>query len=107
MTQSPPYPDPASEPSSRERIDALLDEALAESFPASDSSAIGSGVAAIKQKHREPRSGGQSHDQASTCVCAAQADVEQLAALIASGVKATQLPPSRFSLNIKVNHGEI
>lgn len=63
MTQSPPYPDPASEPSSRERIDALLDEALAESFPASDSSAIGSGVAAIKRKHREPRSGKRSANE--------------------------------------------
>lgn len=54
MTQSPPHPDRTYEPSTRERIDALLDEALAESFPASDSIAIGSGVAAIKQEHREP-----------------------------------------------------
>lgn len=39
----------------RERIDALLDEALQETFPASDSSAIGSGLAAIKQEDRESR----------------------------------------------------
>ena len=39
-------------PTSRERIDALLDEALMESFPASDSSAIGSGMAAIKEERR-------------------------------------------------------
>ena len=37
---------------SRERIDALLDESLMESFPASDSSAIGSGIAAIKEERR-------------------------------------------------------
>lgn len=36
-----------------EQIDALLDEALMESFPASDSSAIGSGTTAIKRNHRE------------------------------------------------------
>lgn len=36
----------------RERIDALLDEALMESFPASDSIAISSGVAVIKEEHR-------------------------------------------------------
>jgi hypothetical protein len=60
MSQSPPHPDPASKPGSRERIDALLDEALAESFPASDSSAISSGVAAIKQEHREPGGGDRS-----------------------------------------------
>lgn len=53
MTQSSQHPDPPSEFSSRERIDALLDEALAESFPASDSSAIGSGTTAIKQEHRK------------------------------------------------------
>ena len=40
-------------PTARERIDALLDEALKETFPASDSSAIGSGIAVIKQEQRE------------------------------------------------------
>lgn len=45
---SRPVPDTA-----RERIDALLDEALMESFPASDSIAISSGVAVIKDEHRE------------------------------------------------------
>lgn len=53
MTQSSKHLDPKPEPGSRERIDALLDEALAESFPASDSIAIGSSIAAIKQEHRE------------------------------------------------------
>jgi hypothetical protein len=53
MTQPSTHPEHARAPSSRERIDALLDEALAESFPASDPSAIGSGIAAIKQEHRE------------------------------------------------------
>jgi hypothetical protein len=38
---------------SRERIDALLDEALMETFPASDPTAIGSGVAAIKKEQHE------------------------------------------------------
>jgi hypothetical protein len=53
MTQPLKHADPLPASSSRQRIDALLDEALAESFPASDSSAIGSGTAAIKQEHRE------------------------------------------------------
>lgn len=47
--------DPTTERSSRQRIDALLDEALEETFPASDSSAIGSGVAVIKQEPQEPK----------------------------------------------------
>lgn len=34
----------------RERIDALLDEALEESFPASDSGAISSSTTAIKNE---------------------------------------------------------
>lgn len=55
MTLSPTHPDPTPEPSSRERIDALLDEALAELFPASNSSAIGTGIAAIKKEHREDK----------------------------------------------------
>ena len=46
-------PDPESDATARERIDALLDEALMESFPASDSCAIGSGTTAIKRSHRE------------------------------------------------------
>lgn len=53
MTQPSIPADPTSGASPRERIDALLDEALKETFPASDSSAIGSGVAVIKQEHRE------------------------------------------------------
>ncbi|MEO7065491.1 MAG: hypothetical protein ABI114_01150 [Rhodanobacter sp.] len=56
-TQLDPTRGPSSEPSSelstRERIDALLDEALGETFPASDSSAIGSGIAMIKREGRE------------------------------------------------------
>lgn len=53
MTQSPMYFRPTSDRTSRERIDARLDEALAESFPASDSSAIVSSIASIKQEHRD------------------------------------------------------
>lgn len=53
MTISSKQPDAESEATARERIDALLDEALMESFPASDSCAIGSGTAAIKQNYRE------------------------------------------------------
>jgi hypothetical protein len=53
MTQSSKHPHPVPAASQRERIDALLDEALRESFPASDSSAIGTGIAAIKQERRE------------------------------------------------------
>ena len=53
MTPTSKQPDPAPDGTSRERIDALLDEALKESFPASDSSAIGTGTSAIKQEHRE------------------------------------------------------
>lgn len=37
----------------RERIDALLDKALEESFPASDSSSISSGTTAIKNERRD------------------------------------------------------
>lgn len=61
MTQPSKHPQhtPMPATSSRERIDALLDEALVESFPASDSSAIGSGTAAIKQEHRERRAEGR------------------------------------------------
>lgn len=54
-----PHPTPVPPSSSRKRIDALLDEALKESFPASDSSAIGSGIAAIKQEHRERKAEGR------------------------------------------------
>jgi hypothetical protein len=43
-----------------EQIDALLDEALMESFPASDSSAIGSGTTAIKQNHHELHAAAES-----------------------------------------------
>lgn len=53
MTQSSKHPHSVPAASPRERIDALLDEALRESFPASDSSAIGTGIAAIKQEYRE------------------------------------------------------
>lgn len=53
MTQAPNQGDPAHQPTTRERIDALLDQALAESFPASDSSAVGSSIAAIKEQDRE------------------------------------------------------
>ncbi|MEO7199418.1 MAG: hypothetical protein ABIY56_04285 [Dokdonella sp.] len=53
MTSSSKQPDSARDGTSRERIDALLDEALKESFPASDSSAIGTGTSAIKLEHRE------------------------------------------------------
>lgn len=59
MTQPLEHPDHVPASSSRERIDALLDEALVESFPASDSSAIGSGIAAIKQEHRERKAEGR------------------------------------------------
>ena len=52
-TQTSINPGPTIAPTSRERIDALLDEALAETFPASDSSAIASGIALIKREHRE------------------------------------------------------
>lgn len=41
----------------RERIDALLDEALVESFPASDSSSISSGTTAIKNERRDRGAG--------------------------------------------------
>lgn len=53
MMGSSDKPSPAPDASARERIDALLDEALKESFPASDSSAIGSGISAIKQEDRQ------------------------------------------------------
>lgn len=53
MTQSSPHADLIGEPSVRERIDALLDQALVESFPASDSISIGSSIAAIKQEDRQ------------------------------------------------------
>lgn len=53
MTISSKQPDTESDASARERIDALLDEALMESFPASDSFAIGSSISAIKRDHRE------------------------------------------------------
>lgn len=53
MTQSPAHPVTTPESTARERIDALLDQALTESFPASDSSAIGSSIAAIKQEDRD------------------------------------------------------
>jgi hypothetical protein len=61
MTQPSKHPHPTPTPatSSRERIDALLDEALKESFPASDSSAIGSGIAAIKREDRERKAEGR------------------------------------------------
>lgn len=52
MNQSPEKPRPASGATERERIDALLDEALKESFPASDSSSISSGTTAIKYEQR-------------------------------------------------------
>lgn len=55
MAQPSIHSDPTTGRSSRQRIDALLDEALEETFPASDSSAIGSGVAVIKQEPPEPR----------------------------------------------------
>lgn len=55
MAQPSIHADPTTERSSRERIDALLDEALEETFPASDSSAIGSDVAVIKQELQEPK----------------------------------------------------
>jgi len=41
--------------SQRKRIDALLDAALAESFPASDSISISSGVKAIKEGDDKPK----------------------------------------------------
>lgn len=50
MSQPTRQSDPATE---RERIDALLDEALQESFPASDSSSISSGTTAIKDERRD------------------------------------------------------
>jgi len=53
MSTSSKQPDPRSDATAREQIDALLDEALMESFPASDSCAIGSGTTAIKKNHRE------------------------------------------------------
>lgn len=53
MTQSPTHLDPTAESDVRTPINALLDEALAESFPASDSSAIGTGIAAIKKEDCE------------------------------------------------------
>ena len=43
----------AQEGRARARIDALLDEALMATFPASDPTAIGSGTAAIKEELRE------------------------------------------------------
>lgn len=52
MTQSPTASDPAPDRTARELIDAMLDEALAESFPASDSISIGSSIAAIKLEDR-------------------------------------------------------
>lgn len=55
MTQTRPSdPAPATE---RERIDALLDEALEESFPASDSGSISSGTTAIKNERRDRAAG--------------------------------------------------
>ncbi len=53
MTSSSRPLDSATDATTREQIDALLDEALKESFPASDSIAIGSGTTAIKQNHRD------------------------------------------------------
>jgi hypothetical protein len=43
----------AQELPARERIDALLDDALMDTFPASDPTAIGSGTAAIKKEHHK------------------------------------------------------
>jgi hypothetical protein len=60
MAQSPTRSYSTPGPSARERIDALLDQALAKSFPASDSSAIGSSIAAIKQEDRERDDGDRS-----------------------------------------------
>jgi hypothetical protein len=53
------HPGAAQEPRSRERIDALLDEALKETFPASDPLAIGSVTAAIKKEHHKPATPGK------------------------------------------------
>ena len=64
MTSSSKHPHPVPAATPRERIDALLDEALRESFPASDSSAIGTGTAAIKQEHRECSTAGGPTQQA-------------------------------------------
>jgi hypothetical protein len=58
MTNTTKTKDGADRPASRsERIDTLLDEALKESFPASDAISIASGVAAIKREEDASRSG--------------------------------------------------
>lgn len=46
----------------RERIDVLLDEALEESFPASDSSAISSSTTAIRNERRDRPTGPEAGD---------------------------------------------
>lgn len=53
MTTFSNQSDVESQITARERIDALLDEALMESFPASDSCSISSGTRAIKQDYVE------------------------------------------------------
>lgn len=52
MKPSSTVADSNPEPGWGERIDALLDEVVAESFPAGDLGAIGSGIAAIKDTDR-------------------------------------------------------
>lgn len=53
MIQFPIHPDSTTESKAGTRINALLDAALAEMFPASNSGAIGTRIAVIKDESRE------------------------------------------------------
>lgn len=62
MTSTKPSDHPTAPTTRRERIDLLLDEALEESFPASDSSAIGSSTTAIRNERRDRVEGPEAVD---------------------------------------------
>lgn len=63
MTTISKQPDAESRISARERADVLLDEALMESFPASDSCSISPGTRAIKQDYFQRNSADTSTAQ--------------------------------------------
>jgi hypothetical protein len=62
MTSTKPSDHLTAPATRRERIDLLLDEALEESFPASDSSAISSSTTAIRNERRDRAEGPEAVD---------------------------------------------